>query len=215
MGNRFNMTKLPKRFEILLKGFAWTLRKPKKRSSSLVIVGPFGPSCVGKTTVMRFIARRLPIVHIQNDAIRLFLRSRGIDENKYLYKYELIHRVAQMFLKLGFSVIIDANFATSHKHVKRAQQFAKQYGASFFLIRVVAPKQAVIKKLKQKRFLPVDRGGLLPDVETAVGHFLRSSKQFDYERLTPQALAIINASRPLAPQLKAPLRVLRSAMGLQ
>ena len=209
--NDINVRKL----ELLMGEFSKTLTVPRKKAEKLIILAPHGPSCVGKTKVMKYIADRLPFVHIQHDAIRFFLRGKGLDENKYLYKHELLPRVAERFLRKGYSVIADANFATNHKHVEVAEEMARKHRASFVLIRVVAPKSFIVKKLGRKKFLPMDRGGLLPDRETALEHLTKSSKQFDYDRLMPHTLKVINSSRPLGLQLRTPLRVLRGMMGLK
>jgi hypothetical protein len=178
-----------------------------------VILAPFGPSAVGKTTVLRYVAERLPFVHVQNDALRIFLRARWTDDyERYLYENELVHRVADRFLGRGHSVIVDANFATPHPHVARADGAAARFQAEVF--RVVAPESFVARKLRTMPFLPMSQGGLLPDVETCLEHFRDTSRLFDYDRLMPRALAVIDASSPLGPQLEGPLAVLRRAMGM-
>ncbi len=192
-----------------MRNFILTLRVPRKKSLRLILVAPYGPSCVGKSTAMRYLAKHLPLVHIQHDHIRLFFRARGIDENKYLYKYHPLERTGERFLKKGYSVILDANFATNHTHVPAAKKLAKKYNAKFFLVRVVAPKSYIIKKLKAKKFLPLEKGGLLPSAEVAIAHFLRSLKEFNYEWLKKETSVVVNSSKPLKPQLKNTIDLLK------
>jgi len=196
-----------------LKSFAKTIKLPEKTTNKLIIVAPYGPSCVGKTTVMRYLSNELPLVHIQNDAIRLFLRREGMDKNEFLYEHHLLGRVGEFFLNKGYNIILDANFASDHEHIPQAEKLAEKYNAEFFLIKVTAPNNYILKKLRSKKFLPLDEGGLLPDAETAIGHFLRSSKQFDYEKIMPKTTAVVDSSKPLGPQLKNTIGILKEAMG--
>jgi len=199
-----------KELDALVKSFANTVLTPKKKSKKLIITAPYGPSRVGKTTVMKYLAERLPLVHIEHDDIRLFLRQKGLDENEFLYKHQLLLRVSEFFLGKGYSVIPDANFATDNKHLQDAKELAKKYKAKVFLIRIVAPKQHVIKRIKdQKRS---DKEWVFPDADTAIEHFLRSSEQFDYESLAPKTLAVVDSSKPLDSQLEEAIGVLRDAM---
>jgi predicted kinase len=205
---------LPKDIAAAVRAFARTLRVPRVRSLHPVILAPFGPSCVGKTSVMKAFARRIPVVHIQHDAIRLALRARGIDENAPLYRYKLAIRLAERFLARNYSVIIDANFATRHDHVRDAKLVAKRTGSHLHLIRVIAPASFIMKKLRHKIYLPTDRGGLFPDAATAIAHFRRSSEQQanNYIRLSKNALAVIDSSKPLSAQLRNPVRQLCAEM---
>lgn len=201
-----------KELDALIESFAKTVNTPEKKSKKLIIVAPYGPSCIGKSTVMKYLTEKLPLVHIQNDAIRLFLRERGMDENEPLYKYSLLQRVGELFLRKGYSVILDANFASDHKHVQTAEEAAEEHNAKLFLIRVTAPESYIIEKLKSTKLLTLDGGGLLPDADTAIEHFLRSSEQFDYESLMPKTLAVVDSSKPLDSQLEEAIGVLRDAM---
>lgn len=201
-----------KELDALIESFAKTVNTPEKKSKKLIIVAPYGPSCIGKSTVMKYLTEKLPLVHIQNDAIRLFLRERGMDENEPLYKYSLLQRVGELFLRKGYSVILDANFASDYSHVSTAENVAKKRNEKFFLIRITAPKSYIIEKLKSIKFLPLDGRGLLPDADTAIEHFLRSSEQFDYESLMPKTLEVVDSSKPLDSQLEEVIGVLRDAM---
>ena len=195
-----------------IKRFASALPVPQEKFNHLVIIAPYGPSCVGKSTVMKYLAKRIPLVYIQHDGIRLFFRAKGIDENKYLYKHQVLFRIGELFLKKGYSVILDANFATHHQHVPAAKKLAKRYRARLFLIRVTAPQSYILRKLKRKKFLPTNRGGLLPNARVAIEHFLRSSKQFDYERLMRQTVAVVDSSKPLGSQLKRVISLVRKGV---
>src|SRR3989344_2065451 len=193
----------------LVNTFSEGISVPRKKSENPIIVAPYGPSCVGKTTVMRYVAQELGLSHIQNDEIRIFLRNKGIDENEILYRCNLLGRVGEYFLKKGYGIVLDANFATNHDHLLKAKKLAEKYKASFFLIRVIAPEPYVIEKLRNKKFLSQDVGGLLPDAETAIEHFKRSLTQFDYEKLMPSTLTIVDSSEQLEPQLEKSIAIMR------
>ena len=62
---------------------------------------------------MRWLAKELPVVSINHDKIRLFMRQRGITDtegNKILYNHLLIVHLAKQYLNKGYSVILDREF---------------------------------------------------------------------------------------------------------
>ncbi|KKT88811.1 MAG: hypothetical protein UW89_C0004G0010 [Parcubacteria group bacterium GW2011_GWB1_45_10] len=182
-----------------------SLEKPKKRIQPQVIIVPYGPSCVGKTTVMKVFAKKLPLVRIANDELRILLRRRGFDVDfieALLERRHLLEKVAVYLLKQKLSLVIDANFASSSEHLAWAKKLIKKFNLRLFLIRVVAPKKFVITKLNNKKWLSLKRGGLLATRQEAVEHFLRSSKQYNYERLMPQTFLVVDSSKPIAKQVK-------------
>ena len=70
-------------FDWFSKSFKKLLVLPKKKPKKPIILAPAGPSRVGKTTVMRFIEKRLPyFVHVAHDEMRLFFYRRGWPDSR-------------------------------------------------------------------------------------------------------------------------------------
>ena len=187
---------------------------PKRKSPQPIAIGPFGPCWTGKTTTMKHFAKRLPLVHIEHDKIRLFLRKKKINEtekNKILYKYCLIFHIAKQFLLKNYSVIIDRDFATKNRNIlKTVDEEAKKMKVKFFLIRIKAPKMFILKK---KKFISGEKGGMAPDRQTTVDCHLYSLKHYNYNDLMPRAIAIIDTSKPIMLQLNRTIPFLKKEMG--
>lgn len=177
-----------------------TLPKPIQKIRPQVFIAPYGPSCVGKTTVMKVIAERLPLVRISNDQLRISLRKHDQSES-LLKKYSLFEKIAQALLRKKYSLILDANFASSSGHLGKAKKLVKKFKTKFYLIRVKAPKKFVINKLKTKKWLSLGKGGLLATRQEAIEHFLRSSKQYDYDSLMPMTFSAVDSSKPINRQV--------------
>lgn len=209
------MLQLPLKYEKLVGEFSKTLELPKKKSPHPIVVGPFGPCWSGKTTIMELLAKRLPFVHIEHDRIRLFMKKKGLGEsewNKILYKNCLIVYIAKRFLLKNYSVITDRDFATKNRNILKAvDEETKKMGLKFFLIRIKAPKAFI---LKRKKFVKGEKGGMAPNRETAVNCHLYSLKHYHYDNLMPRAIAAIDTSKAIMPQLKKSISFLKKEMGV-
>lgn len=194
-----------------LRNFRRKLVLPRSKSPRPIILAAAGPSRVGKTTVFRFIQKRLPyFVRIAHDDMRLFLYGCGFPDSpiveKFLYNAAPSYIFAEQFLRRGYGVILDDNFATKPIKAKMAKSLAQKTKARFFLIRVWAPAGLVRKRLRKTK------SKLFPDWRVGLAHFERSRKQFNYEKPSRMYFAKINTAKPLAPQLKKILLVLKAAM---
>ena len=202
-------SKLPRKVKQLMDQFAKELRVPERKAIHPIVVAPVGPSRSGKTTVMTYVASRLGLVHVQSDCIRLFLRRHGLNSGKYINRYGLIFCVGERFLKLGYGVVLDANFASDPSRVLQARHLAKKYGGQFFLVRVKSSQGRMIRVLKKIKY--PDKGGLFLDAQTAIAHLTRSAKQFDYKTLEKRAVVKVNPFKPLGPQLAWAIWEMRQA----
>jgi len=208
------MNKLPDRINKLAKDFSKTTKLPAAKSPRPIIVGPFGPCLIGKTTSMKVLARKSPFVHIEHDKIRRFLTKKGISEDEQkeiLYKYLFIVYVAEHFLKKGYSVIVDRNFATGHHSFLTAlKKEAAKRKTKFFLIRIKAPKWFILKKIKNMKLKQI------PDRKTGFDCYfyaLKNYKKF-YNELKSRALITIDTSKPISPQFQKIIPFLKKEMGI-
>ncbi len=211
---------LPNKLKKLAVDFSKTIKLPAIKSPRPIIVGPFGPCLIGKTTSMKVLAQKLPFVHIEHDKIRWFLTKKGISDDgqkKILYKYLFIVYVARHFLKKGYSVIVDRNFATGHKNFLMVlEQEAIRRKTKFFLIRIDAPKWFILRKIKNMKLKTASEEKYLPDRKTGFDCYfyaLKSYKKF-YNELKPRALITINTSKSISPQFQKILPFFKKEMGV-
>jgi len=215
------MNKLPDRINKLAKDFSKTTKLPAAKSPRPIIVGPFGPCLIGKTTSMKVLVQKLPFVHIEHDKIRLFLTKKGIsddEQKKILYEHLFIVYVARHFLKNRYSVIVDRNFATGHKQFLTVLKLeAKKRKTEFFLIRIKAPKWFILKKIKNLKLKIGSKGKYLPDRKTGFDFYfyaLKNYKKF-YNKLKSLALITIDTSKPISPQFQKIIPFLKKEMGFK
>ncbi len=191
-----------------IREYILSLKKPKKKIRPQIIVAPYGPSCVGKSTVMKALVGKLPLVRVSNDELRILLRKQGLSES-LLKERGLFEKIAAELLKKKHSLVLDANFASSSGHLAKVRRLLKRFKAKPFLVRVTAPKKFVIQRIKKKKWLTLEKGGLLATKQEAIEHFLRSSKQYNYERLMPQTSLVVNPSKQIEKQIRDFVRTIR------
>lgn len=191
-----------------VKEFILSLKKPKNRIEPQIIIAPYGPSCVGKSTVMKAIAKKLPLAYISSDGLRILLRNKGFDES-LLKKHHLFEGIAEKLLKEKYSLILDANFASSSGHLEKTEKLVQKFKAKLFLIRIAAPKIFVLRKIKNKKWLLPEKGGLLATKKEAIEHFLRSSKQYDYKQLMPRTFLSVDSSEQIGKEIRSFIRTVK------
>lgn len=211
------MKNLPQKYERLLRAYSQTLRVPQQTSPQPIVIAPFGPCCVGKTTTITHLAKRLSVVHINHDRIRILMRKRGLEkEEDALYKYLFIVRLAKKYLQRGYSVVLDRDFGTNNKDLLREiEKLTKELGARLFLIQITAPKQFIKKKIFTRKLISPEMGGI-PDRHTAWSCYTYSITHYqeNYKKLATKAIAKVNTSKPLTSQLKTTILFLKKEMGL-
>lgn len=167
---------------------------------------------------MTYIARRLPFVHINHDAIRLFFRQKNVPEregSKILYQHLFVIHLTKHYLLKRYNVIVDRDFGTNDKNILvAADREIKKLGARFSLIGVETPRWFIKKKILTRKLIPPERGGI-PDRKTAMDCYRYSLTHYkeNYVRLTRRALAVVDTSKPLSSQLQRPLKFLKREMG--
>lgn len=195
-----------------IREFGKTVRLPKQKPRKPVILAIAGPSRVGKTTTLKFIGKKVPsFVRISNDDMRLFLYRKGfsaIKTEEFLYGSVPIFRLAELFLKYGYGVMLDANLVSRPEKMDLIKKLSKKFHAQFFVIRAWAPVGVVRRRLKGVK------SELFHDWRVGLEHFERSRKQFDYEKLNKLYLTEVNTARPLAAQLKNAIKLLNDTMGI-
>lgn len=199
--------------ENFIKRFSKTLNLPKRKPGKPILLVPAGPSHVGKTMVMKFIEKKLPyFVRICHDDMRLFLRKRKFlthEIESFLSKDFPSYLLATDYLRMGYSVILDDNFASKQMKLMLAREVAGEFNTDFFIIKVLAPSQLVKKRLLKEKF---SKKTLFPNWQTAWDHFKRSRKEFDYKKLNKLYFAKVDNSKPLEPQLREKILLLKKAM---
>ena len=190
--------------------FKKTFQLPRRKPGAPIIVAIAGPSRVGKTTALKFVQKKLPyFVRLCHDDMRLFLRERGHSVpavEKFLNESLPIATLGEYFLREGYSVMLDANFATDSKKIELVKKFSKKMEAPLFVIRAWAPASVVRERLRGKKT------ALFPDWRVGLRHFERSRKQFDYEKLKSLYVARVNTAKPLETQLKKPMKLFWETM---
>lgn len=196
-----------------IREFEKTLDVPHKKPRKPIILAVAGPSRVGKTTVLRCISQKLPyFVRIANDDMRLLLYVRGFPDSptveSFLYRSAPSVWLAEKYLKRGYSVMLDDNFASNPIKLKHHKELMSKFDTKFFVIRVWAPARVVRHRLRGTN------SKLFPDWRVGLAHFERSRKQFDYKHIGVPYLACVNTARPLASQLRRAIAALKEAMEL-
>ena len=200
-----------------LKEFSKTLKLPKRKPGKPVILAVAGPSCVGKTTAMKFIQKKLPyFARISHDEMRLFIYRRGFPDSpkveSFIYDNAPSYVLAEKYLKLGYSVILDDNLVSKPVKIKSVRNLARKFRIKFFVFSVLATEDFIKKKLKEKikarNFL---KTGVFRDWRVGLEHF-RRSKGFDYDKFDKLYLAKINSAKPLNRQLKEAIGTLKEEM---
>lgn len=167
----------------------------------IALTAPVGS---GKSYVARILAKKLKVVHIRSDDIRVALRAEG-------KSYAAVPRIAAALrdeaLSRGKSVIddFDAVLPRRQRELRRA---AKKYGARFFLIRIRTPETLILERLRKKRYTKKD---LFTNAEEAMRvYFIRKR----LHEKTPRAIAdfTINNGKPLGSQIQKMVKALQRTL---
>ena len=158
----------------------------------IALIGPIGS---GKTYVARMLARRLGIVHLRTDDIRMRLARRGQPISRAI---AISDQRREQALSAGRSVILDFD-AVRVKKQQELKALAKHHGARIFFVQVKAPQQLILERLRSQRY-PI------PGVFNSLQHALLayfSRRRFHRRKLRCRQLFVIDNSgaKPLRPQI--------------
>lgn len=124
------------------------LPEPVVAPTLIVVSGLPG---TGKSYFSARLAERLRFVTLESDALRKILfpfPSYGQQESTQLF--QTIHLAIQALLKKGISIILDAT-NLSERHRERLYSIADRSGAKLILVRVEAPPDVVLERLKGRK----------------------------------------------------------------
>ena len=111
----------------------------------------------GKSYFCSKLAERLPFVILESDALRktLFpIPNYSSQESSHLFR--AIHLLIKRLLEKGVSLILDAT-NLSERYRERLYSIADRLDAKLVLVRVEAPPQVVLERLKTRRKNPDDK----------------------------------------------------------
>jgi predicted kinase len=182
-----------------LAGSLGQLPEPTVDPALIVVSGLPG---TGKSYFSRRLARRLPFLILESDALRKALFTPpdySLPESGRLF--QACHLLIQRLLGRGIPVIFDAT-NLSERHRERLYSIADRMGARLILVRVEAPAVVAQERLKAR----------------AAGTDLATSSDADwgvYQRMRPSADKIsrnhyaVDTSRDITPVLDKIIRELR------
>lgn len=119
----------------------------------LIIIS--GPSCTGKTTLSKIIARELTLPIISRDDIKESLfDSLGILDREWSKKlgsasYQVLYKTTDSNLKVGSSIILDSNFKPEFD-TKRFLDLKKKYDFSTIQIMCKTNGEILFERFKRR-----------------------------------------------------------------
>lgn len=124
--------------------------KPSKQQFFVGFIVRYG---VGKMTVAKKIAERLPFLHLSSDEGRRLLQQRGVPSD-VVGKEKLIFfmgfKVIQELARRKINILLDADLRQFHFR-ETLQKFIESQGYKFLLIRVIARDEIVLDRIKQRQ----------------------------------------------------------------
>jgi hypothetical protein len=119
------------------------------------VVNPFlvavsGLPGTGKSYFSRQLSEKLDCVIIESDALRKKIFSPptySSQESQHLF--QVCHFLAEDLLKKGISVIVDATNLIEY-HRERLYRIAEQLGLKLIIVRVEAPQEIVLDRLRKR-----------------------------------------------------------------
>ncbi len=124
-----------------------TLDIPKTKPKEQFLICPIGLIGAGKTTVVKPLSKRLSLLRISTDEIRILLTKNGFNQNQ---AREIAYNLARKYLHKGFSVIIDAD-CVSKKAKDYIEESKRQINMKVIWIHINPPEEFIIKKLKKHK----------------------------------------------------------------
>ena len=159
---------------------------PSSKPNKQFILCPVGMVGSGKTTVIKPLAEKFFLVRLSGDELRKILKENG-------YGYEsvkdIIFRIAEEFIKKGFSVAMDMN--CSHPLTKEfLNNLTNTYEIIVLMIHVNPPEEYIINKLKN-----YNHTWLFKDSNQAIENYYTQKKRVEGEINGFEYLYTIDPSR--------------------
>ncbi|MGQ9782096.1 MAG: AAA family ATPase [Nitrososphaeria archaeon] len=108
-----------------------------------------GPSGAGKTTVAgllsRELAKMLPTIHVQTDAIRRMFVNPTYDKSESRLVYSILYDIARRLLPLGCNVVLDGTFLRD-SYRERAIAIARYNRKRYLIVALKADLTTLIAR---------------------------------------------------------------------
>ena len=130
------------------------LPEPMVKPAFIVVSGLPG---TGKSHFCSRLAKRIPLVILESDALRKVLfpsPAYSIEESSYLFR--ACHLLVERLLEKGIPLILDAT-NLSERHRERLYSIADHLDVKLILVRVEAPPEVVQERLKARQREPENK----------------------------------------------------------
>lgn len=152
--------------EKIIEEYEKILEIPKNKSNRQIMICLIGVVGAGKTTIVKLLSRKLPLLRISSDEIRKLLKENG-------YGYDLANEIAfdlaEKYIKKRYSIAIDKDCVSEYSQ-RRIEEIKKRYGIKIFWIHINPPEEFIINKLKNYK-----HSWLFKDANQAIENY-KSSK---------------------------------------
>ncbi len=179
----------------LVQEFIKTVKVPYKNPRKQMIIAPIGVVASGKTTTMKILKELLPVIYLNTDEARVFLRKKKL-WNK-IAAWELMNPAVEHFLKLNKSLIVDGDFVDWRTRRQPLEKLAKKFKTAVYYINITAPEDFIIRKLINKKW---SKSGLFKDSAVGVREYFRR-KPLHQKKLNIKFTGTVDTSKPIKPQI--------------
>lgn len=142
-----------------------SLEMPDDKPEKQMMICPVGVVGSGKTTVVKFLSKKLSLIRISTDEIRKLLKENGYG---YDFAKDLAYGLADKYLGKGFSIAADGD-CNSEKTQKKIKKLQEKYKIRVFWIYINPPEEFIIGKLKNYKHT-----WLFRDAEQAIENYKNS-----------------------------------------
>jgi len=130
--------------DVVTEKYRSQIQVPNNKPLHQFLLCPVGLVGAGKTTVIKPLSKKLDLVRVSTDEIRIILKQKGYN---YSGVRDISYKVAKYFLDQGYSVAIDANCGTDETR-RYIEEIAKKYQLPTIWLRVNPPDDFVVHKLQ-------------------------------------------------------------------
>lgn len=108
----------------------------------------------GKTTIAALVARVLPAVHIQTDAIRFMIPKPSYTRHESRFVYESMFLVGREALKRGYDVILDGTFLREDYRGEALEKLSRYYSSASLVCVLCEPETARARNSSRPAAVP-------------------------------------------------------------